>query len=137
MTESASISLAWVREQKAKHRAAIADLDATERVLMARAAEEALRPAAPPSVPPQKGYGTKKLALLGVIADSKPNGLTTQGVIAAGKKLGLENLKTENVSPKLSDYKSSGLLELRDGLWHITAAGSAFLVEAQKNRGQP
>lgn len=132
MSGSPTITIEWVRAEKAKLKAAMADLEATERVLLQHQAG-----VAPPAPAPQEntlpeGYGAKKRILLRVIADARPNGLTTQGVITAATKAGLADLKTENVSPQLSAYKSDGLLELRDGLWHLTLAGMAVVIEGQK-----
>jgi hypothetical protein len=133
MSTAPIITLEWVRQEKTKHKAALADLDAVERVLIAQAKNappEPLVKATPRVV--LEGYGAKKRVLLGVIADAKPNGLTTQGVIAAATKVGLENLKTENVSPQLSAYKTDLLLDLRDGLWHITIQGLKFLADDEE-----
>ncbi len=133
MSEPITITLEWVRAEKAKHKTAIADLEATERVLLGAQQELAAVESKPEPRP--EGYGAKKHTLLFLIANSK-NGLTTQGVIAAGTNAGLENLRTENVSPQLSNYKNrDGLLDLKDGRWQITLAGMNFLAE--KNRGQP
>jgi hypothetical protein len=134
MTTAPTITLEWIRQEKAKHKAALADLDAVERVLIAQAKEAPETPAKVPLKAVLEGYGAKKRILLGVIADAKPNGLTTQGVISAATKVGLENLKTENVSPQLSAYKSGQLLELRDGLWHITIQGLKFLSDEEDKK---
>ena len=122
-------TLEWIRQQQAFHRAALADLEATERILIV-AAETSV-----PSVHSQpkdgvkapRSYGAKKRAILMAI-DASPQGLTTQGVIAACTSSGLEGLKTENTSPKLSAYKGEGLLELDNGLWRITPKGREFVA---------
>jgi hypothetical protein len=133
MSDAPTITLEWVRAEKAKHKSILADLEATERVLLLRQSEAAPPiPPTPHTPKPPEGYGAKKRVLLGVIADAKPNGLTTPAVITAGTKAGLVGLKTENTSPQLSSYKSDGLLELRDGLWHITLSGMAFLAESEE-----
>ncbi|MFY9759477.1 MAG: hypothetical protein WAK32_03630 [Xanthobacteraceae bacterium] len=134
MTEPVTITLDWVRAEKAKHKAAIADLEATERVLLLRQNETAL------SMPVHEhkladGYGAKKHTLLSIIANAK-QGLTTQELIVSATNAGLAGLKVENTSPQLSTYKSrDGLLDLRNGRWQITLAGMNFL--ADKNREQP
>lgn len=122
MSNEPVITLDWVRREKAKHKAALSDLEATERVLLAAAA------GATPPKPTVKldGFGAKKRTLLTVIADS--TGLATVDVIKAGGVAGLKDLKTENVSPQLSAAKSDGLLSLDDGLWRITQKGREYLT---------
>ena len=122
MSNEPTITLDWVRREKTKHKAALADLEATERVLLAAPA------GMPATKPPLKleGHGAKKRTLLTVIADS--TGLNTADVIKAGAAAGLKDLKTDNVSPPLSAAKSDGLLSLEDSLWRITAKGREYLA---------
>jgi protein-disulfide isomerase-like protein with CxxC motif len=128
MSTTPTITLEWVREQKAVHRQALADLEATERVLLSKAAET--KDSVPMVAAIQaavSGYGAKKRAFLTAIA-ATTHGLTTQGVITACESGGMTGLKPENTSPQLSSYKGDGLLDLKEGLWRITAKGRDFLA---------
>ena len=127
MNTTPAITLDWVREQKAKHKAALADLEATERVLLEAAAQGRQTPKLPAQKPKPEGYGAKKRTLLRVIAESG-NGLTTQAAITEGTTAGLEGLRAENVAPKLSNYRKKGLLKLEHGVWKITDKGHEYLV---------
>lgn len=146
-SSSVAITLDWVREQKAlhkagirEHEAALADLEATERVLMKAAVSAAERrdanaPDILPTPLPLLANGSAgavekpgiKRTLLQVIANS-PTGLTTQAAIAAAAKHGLEGLWTGNVSPKLSDAGKKRLLRLDHGTWLITEKGREYLA---------
>lgn len=138
MSTTPTLNLELVLEQKAKHRAALSDLDAAERILREAAKTLAQMPAlaAPTShigngaaivtAPKQR---SKKCTMLHAISES-PNGLATQGVIAAGAAAGLENLQTKNVSPHLSSYKAKKLLDKHDGLWRINPKGREYLAKA-------
>jgi len=136
------ITLNWVREQKAfhknqirEHETALADLDATERVLL-RAALQATNKAVHETVNGTVGDADKQIVgikrgLIRAIADS-PTGLTTQAVIAAGHNLGWTHLNTRNVSPKLSESGKKGILRLDHGSWFITEKGREYLAQPQK-----
>lgn len=128
MSQTPTLTLEWVLQEKAKHKKALADLDAAERLLH-QAAES--QPRTPPPPPPNKGddkgYGTKKRTLLRVIGES-PTGLTTRGAITAGAGAGLKGLKADNTSPQLSACKKAGLLDLENGLWKITAKGREYVA---------
>jgi hypothetical protein len=135
MTNAPTITLDWVRQEKAKennrHRAKMADLDAVERVLLSAATE--IEEAPSPAVRPEANgaYGSKKRGLLRIIADST-SGLTTQAIIQSATAAGLSNIRTATVSPKLSAYKSKGLLVLEHGVWRITSEGRVFLASAEE-----
>lgn len=136
MNTTPTITLEWVRKEKARHNAALADLEAAERLLLSAQAE-ATMPQGTISTPRPMptGYGAKKRVLLQIVADA-PNGIATQGVVAKATAAGLQNLKPGNVSPQLSGYKKQRLLDLRHGLWVITNAGRDFLA-SKTTGGQP
>jgi hypothetical protein len=128
MSNAPILTLEWVLQEKAKHKKALADLDAAERLLHQQA-EGQPKPPTPAGKGngDDKNYGTKKRALLLAIGNS-PTGLTTQGVITAGTAAGLKGLKAENTSPQLSAYKKAELLALENGLWKITQKGREYVV---------
>ena len=119
--------LSWARAELARHRAAIPDLEATIRAVEKAKAERGGVPNQPASAVPPPLNGTKKRALLQVIADS-PKGLSTAGTIKAATARGIAGFRTANVSPKLSAAGKDGLLALTDGVWTITEKGRNYLA---------
>ena len=71
--------------------------------------------------------GAKKKIILAVIAYN-PSGATTQNIVAGAIAKGFDTARVNNISPKLSFYKSKGWLSLDNGLWKITEAGQKELV---------
>jgi len=130
-----TLTLDWIQAEKAKHRKALADLEAAERVLLgAVVIESPVARAAGESavVMPQALPKGKRKALLAIIAAS-PNGLTTPETIREAIKLGLVDISTANVSPKLSGSRKQGYLDLLPGgRWRITDIGREFLA-SEKN----
>ncbi len=125
-----------------RHRQAVADLDATARVIESAGRVRVSFDSGQeePTNPPVSGNGhqparptaSNKRVLLKAIADAGPEGLTTRGVIQAATLAGLQNRNVGNVSPHLSGYRrNDGLLDREKGAWRITEAGRAYLASAQ------
>jgi hypothetical protein len=159
-----TINLSWVRKQKEFHRAALADLEATERVLLGQApapklqsgavalAETARSPANPPpgvggGIPryfpksrPEMDGETNRQRIFRLLAAS-PSGLATRQIIEALISEGQAHRTTRNTSPQLSGWGKDGWIRLRDGVWHLTDKGRGWLseinAELQMLRGQP
>jgi len=132
MNTSPTVTLEWVRQEKAKHRQALADLDVVERVILSHTGLAS--PSTTVSIPTPAGaafveqHGGKRRALLAIIAAS-PDGLTTPETIKRAVELGVMDLSTANVSPKLSESRKQEYLELVDGhRWRITNKGRDFLA---------
>jgi hypothetical protein len=133
------VTLAWVRKQIERHRSLLADLEATERVML-QGADETPAPAASPRVipsspspppPSSPSAGTKKLIMLRIIAEA-PNGCATRDIISKMKADGDQGRNTRNTSPQLSGMGKDGLLTVKDGVWHITKAGRDRLSSAKE-----
>ena len=125
MSTKPALTLEWVEQQEAFHKAALADLEVIRRTLLS------LSPSVPANMkvvevvsPPQEVYGWKKRTLLGVIGKAAGRGLAIGEVVEAARKAGMTEAKTENVSPKLSFYKNTEkLLDLVEGRWILTDKG--------------
>lgn len=130
-----TLTLDWIQAEKAKHRKALADLEAAERVLLGAAATESVATRTAPASTLDRSSALpkgKRKALLAIIAAS-PNGLSTPETIREAVRLGLADLSTANVSPKLSESRKQGYLELlQGGRWRITDTGREFLA-SEKN----
>ena len=128
MSPIPAITLEWVRKEKARHKQALADLEAAER-LLAAAGADSVEPS--PSARPESEFvvrhGGKRRALLVLIAES-PDGLSTAEAIREATNRGIMDLSTASVSPKLSESRKTGLLELENGRWRITDKGRAYIA---------
>jgi len=131
MNNNATIDLNWVRTKKARLLKELADLEATERVLMAADSGGQQPPQFVFQAPKSPKYGSKKHALLEIIGASE-TGQTTPAIIKVGHAQGYPDWKTSNVSPHLSSYKKDGLLSMVDGQWRLADLGRDWLAAQKK-----
>lgn len=138
MNSDSPKTLQWADEQIAKHRAAIADLEAFKRVISADTdspKEQGVRKPNPFHIYDPQARGAKKYGILKALA-ATTHGMNTRGIVAALQSGGMVGTTQENTSPQLSLYRGDGLIVLDHGVWKITPKGTEYLQEFEAQRGQ-
>jgi len=111
-----------------RYKQELADLEAAKRVFTRRQQQEshdALKNRLVRLVP--KEYGAKKRFSLSLLAE-RAQGLPSHEIVAALAAGGWPTSTAENTTPLLSNYKSDGLLDQKDGRWVITTKGRNYLA---------